>query len=157
MTSARQRRRKQARASAPRAIGANAEVRRLLVSGCVGEAAAHEYLRWTSVQDLPDPEALLAAPDAHDFTDVRADRVYVILQGVLGAVSHRSTPERWTAAVEVCARAAQQVGVDPAVPTVRALMRPDLKPAGAVVPSSISVFAAALALAGLLPAAPGAP
>lgn len=140
-----------------RAIGANAEVRRLLVAGCVGDAAAHEYLRWTSVQDLPDPEALLASPTAHDFRDIRADRVYVILQAVLGAVSYRPTPDRWTAAVEVCARAAEQVGVDPAVPTVRALMRPDLKPAGAAVPPSIKVFAAALALAGLMPSAPGAP
>ncbi len=137
-----------------RAVGANAEVRRLLVTGCVGEGAAHEYLRWTAIQDLPDPESLLAAPAAHDFTGIRADRVYVILQSVLAAVAHRPTPERWTAAVEVCARAAAEVGVDPAVPTVRALMRPELRPAGAAVPSSVTVFAAALALAGLLPGTP---
>ncbi|HNI71032.1 MAG TPA: hypothetical protein PLO27_06900, partial [Marmoricola sp.] len=58
--------------------------------------------------------------------------------------------DRWTAAIEICANAAAQVGVDPAVPVVRALMRPDLRPDGAMVPPQISVFAPTLALAGIL-------
>ncbi|MEO6882302.1 MAG: hypothetical protein ABI181_15315 [Mycobacteriaceae bacterium] len=132
-------------------MGANPEVRRLVVEGCVGAAAAHEYLRWAAAQDLPDPEQLLEDPAAFSFAGFRADRVYVTLQGVLGAVSRRPTPGRWEAAITVCARAASEVGIDPAVPVVRALMRPDLRPDGSTVPSSIAVFAPALALAGLLP------
>ena len=136
-----------------RAVGANDDVRRLLIAGCIGAGAAHEYLRWCAATDLPDPENLLADPSSADFTSTRPDRVFVALQAVLAAVTQRSTSGRWEAAIEVCARAADQVGIDPAVPTVRALMRPEARPNGAVVPSSIRVFAPALALAGLLPKA----
>ena len=133
------------------AVGASAHARRLLVAGCVGESTAHEYLAWVGSLDLPDPEDLLALPDSADFTRMRADRVYVVLQGVLAAVVRRSTPERWADAVRLCASAAASVGVDPAVPVVRALVRDGVRPSGASVPSEISVFAPALALAGLLP------
>lgn len=134
-----------------RAVGAVADVRRLLVAGCIGDVAAHEYLRWAENQDLPAPEVLLASPRTADFTGMRADRVFVALQSVLAAVTRHRTSSRWTAAIEVCTRAADQVGVDPAVPVVRALMRPEIRPDGALVPRSITVFAPALALAGLLP------
>ena len=134
-----------------RAVGAKADVRRLLVAGCIGDAAAHEYLRWATNQDLPSPEELLADPSGHDFTGMRPDRVYVTLQSVLAAVTRAKSPDRWSAAVEVCAHAASQVGIDPAVPVVRSLMRPETRPGGAAVPASIRVFAPALALAGLLP------
>ena len=132
-------------------VGAPKAVRRLLVAGCVGDAAAHEYLAWASAQDLPDPESLLSDPASFAFDQLRADRVYVVLQSVLSAVSRAATAERWQNAVRVCALAGQAVGLDPAVPVVRALMRPGLRPADAAVPSEISVFAPALALAGLLP------
>lgn len=136
-----------------RAVGANADVRRLLVAGCVGAPAAHEYLTWANSQDLPDPEELLADPSSVDFKGMRADRVFVTLQAVLGAFSRQPSATRWEKAIDVCARAAANVGVDPAVPVVRALMRPDVRPDGSAVPLSIKVFAPALALAGLLPKA----
>jgi hypothetical protein len=81
---------------------------------------------------------------------MRPDRVYVMLQGVLGAIAQRCSAERWTAAIVLCARAGKAVGIDPAVPVVRALIRPSLRPAGTDLPSEIKVFAPALALAGLL-------
>lgn len=137
-----------------RAVHAGPDVRQLLVAGCVGEAAAHEYLRWVAAQDLMDPELLLSDPDAADFVGVRPDRVYVVLQAVLAAFSREPTKARWEAALEVCARAAVEVGVDPAVPVIRSLMRPGFRPEGTTMPSSIKIFAPALALAGLLPAAP---
>ncbi len=133
------------------AVEAPKQVRRLLVTGCVGEAVAHEYLSWVSAQDLPDPELLLADVDAADFTRIRADRVYVLLQSVLAAVARENTVKRWTAAIQLCAKAGVAVGIDPAVPVVRALLREGLRPSGAPVPSEITVFAPALALAGLLP------
>lgn len=136
-----------------KAVGAPEEVRRLLVSGAVGEAATFEYLRWVASQDLPDPEELLADPRSAAFEGMRPDRVYVTLQGVLAAVSRRVSPERWSTAVELCAAAADAVGIDPAVPVIRSLMRPTLRPGGTLVPSSITVFAPTLALAGLLPSA----
>ncbi|MBA2415465.1 MAG: AAA family ATPase [Geodermatophilaceae bacterium] len=131
-------------------LGASKEVIRLLVTGCVGEVTAHEFLAYAAAVDLPDPETLLADPHGFDFTGVRADRVYVILQSILAAVARTTTPQRWTDAVAVCALAAKAVGIDPAVPVVRALLRDGLRPAAAALPAGITVFAPALALAGLL-------
>lgn len=133
------------------AVGAPHAVRRLLVTGCLGEAVAHEYLAWTAAQDLPDPEALLADVEGFDPVGLRPDRAYVLLQSVLGAVSRHRTGERWTAAVRLCAKVGGAIGIDAAVPVVRSLLRGTMRPAGAAVPSEITVFAPALALAGLLP------
>ncbi len=137
------------------AVGAPKEVIRLLVTGCVGDLTAHEFLTWSDAQDLPDPEDLLADPHGFDFTGRRPDRVYVTLQSVLAAVVRETTARRWTDAVTLCAVAAKAVGIDPAVPVVRALLRDGLRPADAQLPTGITVFAPALSLAGLLgPAAP---
>lgn len=133
------------------AIDAPADVRQLLIAGCIGDATAHEYLRWVAVQDLFDPELLLDDPTLADFVDVRSDRVYVTLQAVLAAFSRTPTKERWSAAIEVCALAAAQSGIDPAVPVIRSLLRAGIRPEGSAVPPSIKIFAPALALAGLLP------
>lgn len=133
------------------AVGANKAVRRLLVAGCVGDAVAHEFLAYADAQELPDPETLLADVDGVDLSSLRADRVYVVLQSVLAAVARNRTADRWTEAVRLCAKAGRSVGIDPAVPVVRALLRPGARPSGAAVPPEIKVFAPALALAGLLP------
>ena len=55
--------------------------------------------------------------------------------------------------MRLCALAAQQASLDPAVPVVRSLLRPGVRPEGTPMPADISVFAPALALAGLLPTA----
>ncbi len=133
-------------------VGAQEPVRHLLIAGAIGETAAHEYLQWTAANDLPDPEELLADPGGAQFGGMRSDRVYVTLQGVLAAFSRNPTTERWAAALDVCAVAANtpEAGIDPAVPVVRSLLRPSLRPGGASVPASIRVFAPALQLAGLI-------
>ena len=140
-----------------RAVEASDAVVRLLVAGCVGGAAAHEFLAWAVAQDLPDSRAILEDPTGAWFTGARADHVYVTLQGVVGAATQAGTPQAWSAAVVACCTAADQAGVDPAVPAVRALLR--TRPAGAALPPEVKVFASVLALAGLLPGAgpgPGA-
>ncbi|GEL96355.1 ATP-binding protein [Cellulomonas composti] len=133
------------------ANGSSPDVVRLLVAGCVGPVVAHEFLEFARRQDLPDPEDVLAG--GFLFTGSRPDRTYVVLQSVLAAVQRKPTARRWTAAVDACGRAAADVGVDAAVPVVRALLRPGARPAGAALPASITVFAPVLALAGLLPGA----
>ena len=45
----------------------------LVLKGCVGEAAAVEYLAWLAANDLYDPEAVLADPKIVDWT-ARPDR-----------------------------------------------------------------------------------
>lgn len=136
-----------------KSLGVSPQVHRLLVAGAVGDSVAHEYLTWSAAQDLPDPEVLLADVEAASFTGMRADRVFVTLQSVHAAVSRDTTPDRWVAAVRLCALAAQQATLDPAVPVVRSLLRPGVRPEGTPMPAEISVFAPALALAGLLPTA----
>jgi hypothetical protein len=137
-------------------VGANAEVRRLLVFGAVGAAAGHEFLAWANARDLPDPEDLLAGGGATTtFAKMRPDRVYATLASVLAAVVTTPTPERWTAAIRCCASAAQSGAIDAAVPIVRALVRDEVRPAGTPPPAEIAVFAGPLALAGLF-AAPAA-
>lgn len=133
------------------AVEAPDAVTRLLVSGCVGDAAAHEYLAWASAMDLPDSDAILADPRAGWFAGQRPDRVYVALQGVVAKAVGAGDPAVWTAAVEACCAAASEAGVDPAVPAVRALLR--VRPSGAALPAEIAVFAPVLQLAGLLPGA----
>lgn len=132
-------------------LGLRSEVVRLLVYGCVGASAGHEFLVWAEAQDLPDPEALLADPSSVDFSGMRPDRQYVVLQAVLAAVVREVTGPRWSTAIELCSAAAAQGGLDAAVPVVRALVRPDVRPAGTLMPSAVAVFAGPLALAGLLP------
>jgi hypothetical protein len=125
------------------------EAVRLLVHGAIGAPTGHEFLAWLSALDLPDPETLLASPGGDDLAGLRADRVHVALQGVLAAVSTRTTAGRWEAGVEVCIRAAELSGLDPAVPVVRSLLR--IRPPRASLPAGLTVFAGPLALAGLLP------
>ena len=131
------------------AVGAKTDVARLLVQGCVGDLVAHEFLTYAKSQDLPDPEDVLA--NGFDFASVRADRVYVVLQSILAAVQRDKTPERWTQAVTACSMAAVQAGIDPAVPVVRALLRPGMRPAGTPLPATLAVSGPVLALAGLIP------
>ena len=131
------------------AIGARSDVTRLLVAGCVGDLVAHEFLTYARSQDLPNPEDVLI--NGFDFTTVRPDRVYVILQSVLAAINRNKTAQRWEQALHACCIAAVQAGIDPAVPVVRALLRPGMRPAQAKLPASLEVFGPVLALAGLIP------
>ncbi|MFT4087580.1 MAG: AAA family ATPase [Gordonia sp. (in: high G+C Gram-positive bacteria)] len=126
------------------------EVVSLLVSGAIGDATAHEYLSWRQHLDLPDPARLLSGEESIEFSELRADRVFVVLQGLLAALGDDADPERWASAVSLCCQAADQVGPDPAIPAVRALVAPDRRPAGAAVPAAIKVFGPALTSAGLL-------
>ncbi|MGB7979738.1 MAG: ATP-binding protein [Candidatus Nanopelagicales bacterium] len=128
---------------------ADLETLRLLVHGAIGAPTGHEFLAWLSSLDLPDPEALLADPGGDQLAGLRADRVHVSLQGVLAAVATRMSATRWEAAMEICVRAAELSGLDPAVPVARSLLR--IRPARTTLPPGLSVFAGPLALAGLLP------
>jgi MoxR-like ATPase len=133
-----------------RAVGVSDDAATLLVAGSIGAATAHEFLVWVRAQQLPDPEQLLADPDGTSFAGMRPDRVFAVLSAVLSAVVSDPSPQRWSAGVQLCSTAAAEVGVDPAVPVVRALLRPGVRPAGTPLPAGIVAFAAPLALAGML-------
>lgn len=129
------------------AASASPEAASLLVSGCVGTGPALEFLGWVSSVDLPDPEAVLAAPGAFNLPK-RADRALAVLSAVVAAVASRPTPERWAAGWEVVAMATQSHLPDVAATAARVLVR--CRPAGAQVPATAGVLAPVLKEAGLL-------
>lgn len=133
--------------AAAEAAGAGDEVRSLLVRGAVGQGPGVELLTWLAESDLPDPEAVLADPDAFALPE-RGDRAYAALTSVAAAVASDATPERWAAGWVVFGRAADAVP-DVAAVAARTLAR--CRPAGAPVPPEMAKFAPLLADAGLLP------
>jgi hypothetical protein len=63
------------------AAGCGEDVRAALVIGAVGEGAALEFLAWRQHLDLPDPEAVLADPDAFELPE-RSDRAFAALTAI---------------------------------------------------------------------------
>ena len=128
------------------AAGAGDEARSVLVRGSVGDGAGAEFLTWLLEMDLPDPEEVLADPDAFRLPD-RADRAYAVLAAVTSAVTAHPSPERWAAGWRVLGIAAA-TAPDVAAAAARVLARH--RPGGAALPPEIHLFAPVLRDAGLL-------
>jgi MoxR domain in the MoxR-vWA-beta-propeller ternary systems len=128
------------------AAGAGDEARSMLVRGSVGDGAGAEFLTWLLEMDLPDPEEVLADPDAFRLPD-RADRAYAVLAAVTSAVTAQPSPERWAAGWRVLGIAAA-TAPDVAAAAARVLARH--RPGGAALPPEIHLFAPVLRDAGLL-------
>lgn len=79
------------------------EMKRILVSGCVGESAAVELFAWIKALDLPDPEELLASPSSY-VANRRADIAFASLHAVVTAALSNNTEERWKSAWEILVR-----------------------------------------------------
>ena len=125
--------------------GASEQARAALVMGAVGQGAGLELLNWASEMDLPDPEEVLANPEAFVMPE-RGDRAYAALSAVAAAVADDPTQERWLAAWKVLARAAEK-GADVAALAARVLAQ--CRPDGAAAPAELKVFAPVLREAGL--------
>ncbi|MFD7868540.1 AAA family ATPase [Streptomyces sp. NPDC057682] len=80
------------------------EVLSLLVRGAVGDGPGLELLAAVDRMDLPDPETLLADPDAADLPE-RGDLRQAVLDGVVAAVRKRPDRARWDAAWRLLVRA----------------------------------------------------
>lgn len=135
------------------ASGVSEEVRRVVVAGVVGEAAALQLLTYLGELDLPDPEQILAAPEALKLPE-RGDRAYAILAAVVAAVLADLTPERWAAGVRAVSQAAVQGQADVGAAAMAALVRKRPSVRGVVVPlpKEIKDFVPVLERAGLLAA-----
>jgi len=75
-------------------------VRRLLLKGAIGVAAAAEYITYRNNMDLPNPEQVLSAPENITLPG-RADQIYVLGAGILNVLSRNNSAERWHAAGKV--------------------------------------------------------
>ncbi|HEY3941274.1 MAG TPA: MoxR family ATPase [Acidimicrobiales bacterium] len=127
--------------------GAAGELARsLLIRGAVGPGPGVEFLSWLVESDLPDPEAVLADPDAF-VLPARGDRAYAALTSIAAAVAARPTEQRWAAGWVVFGKAADAVP-DVAAVAARTLAR--CRPPGAAVPPQVYAFASLLEDAGVL-------
>ncbi|WP_235828584.1 AAA family ATPase [Actinomadura rubteroloni] len=102
------------------ATGARPEAVAAAVVGAVGDGAGLEILAYLEELDLPDPERVLARPEAFALPE-RGDRQLAFLTAVVAAVQGEPTRERWEAGWVVLAKA-----VDAGVPDVAARAAADL-------------------------------
>lgn len=106
--------------AATEAVKVGEDVVAMLVAGCVGEGAGIEFLAWRRDMDLPDPEWVLAHPDQFQVPP-RGDQVFAILTAVVSAAVSNLTNDRWMAAWQILARAAEQGAKDIAAASAKAL------------------------------------
>jgi hypothetical protein len=129
-------------------VGVTPVARAELIRGAVGDGAGVEFLAWVEEMDLPDPEAVLADPDAFVLPE-RGDRAYAALSAVAAAVAGNPTPERWLAGWKVIGRAGEGAP-DVAAMAARVLAR--CRPDGTAPPPEVKLFLPLLRDAGLLEA-----
>ncbi|GLY07049.1 MULTISPECIES: AAA family ATPase [Actinoplanes] len=115
--------------------------------GAIGDGAGLELTAYLEELDLPDPERVLADPDAFALPD-RGDRQLAFLTAVVAAVEATVTRERWEAGWQVLAKA-----VDAGVPDVAARAAFDLarmREPHWPVPAAIDAFVDVLSASGML-------
>jgi MoxR-like ATPase len=119
------------------------DVLSMLVRGAAGEGPGLELLAGLDRMDLPDPETLLANPEAAVLPE-RGDLRQTVLDGVVAAVRKRPERARWNAAWSLLVRAletgAPDLVVVPAA-TLAALRREDWQ-----VPAAIERLSGAVSL-----------
>ncbi|MFE9907006.1 AAA family ATPase [Streptomyces clavifer] len=130
------------------ATGAGREAVAAVLTGAVGDGAGIELLSYLEHLDLPDPDRVLADPDAFALPE-RGDRQLAFLIAVVAAVQGDLTWKRWEAGWAVLAKA-----VDAGVPDVAARAAVDLaamRSLGWPVPPGIDGFLDLLRQSGALP------
>ncbi|MFF5335375.1 AAA family ATPase [Streptomyces sp. NPDC013181] len=118
------------------------------LTGAVGDGAGIELLSYLENLDLPDPDRVLADPDAFALPE-RGDRQLAFLIAVVAAVQADLTRSRWEAGWAVLAKA-----VEAGVPDVAARAAVDLasmRDTDWPVPEGIDAFLELLQLSGALP------
>jgi hypothetical protein len=100
------------------ATGLSEGVRRLVLKGSVGVAAAAEFITYRNNIDLPDPEKVLAEPDKFTLPS-RADQIYVLGAGILNALTRDISTDRWHAAGKILEKMVESGHPDMAVSFAR--------------------------------------
>ncbi|GAA2078208.1 AAA family ATPase [Actinomadura alba] len=130
------------------ATGTGLEAIATAVIGAIGDGAGIELLSYLEQLDLPDPDRVLADPNAFALPE-RGDRQLAFLTAVVAAVQGDLTRRRWEAGWVVLGKAA-----DAGVPDVAARAAADLaalRNTDWPVPSGIDAFLDLLRLSGALP------
>jgi hypothetical protein len=100
------------------ATGLSEGVRRLVLKGSVGVAAAAEFITYRNNMDLPDPDQVLAEPDKFTLPS-RADQIYVLGAGILNALTRDISTDRWHAAGKILEKMVESGHPDMAVSFAR--------------------------------------
>ncbi len=133
------------------AAGASTEAETALLTGALGEGPGIELLMWQLEMDLPDPEDVLANPDAFEVPE-RHDRAHAVLSSVAAAVASKPTPERWLAGWKVVGKVGEHA---PDVGAVAARVLAGCRPPGVPAPPEVKLFLPLLKDAGWLDGARG--
>ncbi|PPJ18746.1 AAA family ATPase [Nocardia nova] len=88
------------------AAGVGRDVVSMLVRGTVGDGPGFELLTSIDRMELPDPEQLLACPEAADLPE-RGDLRQAVLDAVVAAVRRQPEKSRWDAAWALLAKAVE--------------------------------------------------
>jgi hypothetical protein len=129
------------------ASNASREALSTALIGAIGDGAGLELITYLDELDLPDPNRVLANPDAFALPD-RGDRQLAFLTAVVSAVQSDTSRSRWEAAWSVLAKA-----VDAGVPDVAARAAADLaamRERSWPVPPTIDAFVDILRLSGAM-------
>ncbi|GAA1023328.1 ATPase AAA [Acrocarpospora pleiomorpha] len=129
------------------AAGVEREALASAVVGAVGDGAGIEMMSYLEELDLPDPDHVLADPDAFALPE-RGDRQLAFLTAIVAAVQGELTQRRWEAGWAVLAKA-----VAAGVPDVAARAAMDLAAMRNLdwpVPAGIDAFLDLLQLSGAL-------
>jgi hypothetical protein len=129
------------------ASNASREALSTALIGAIGDGAGLELITYLDELDLPDPNRVLANPDAFALPD-RGDRQLAFLTAVVSAVQSDTSRPRWEAAWSVLAKA-----VDAGVPDVAARAAADLaamRERSWPVPPTIDAFVDILRLSGAM-------
>lgn len=93
----------------------------VVLTGCVGEGAATEYLAWLAASDLYDPEAVLADPSIVDWSE-RPDRIYALVSSVVALAVSDGGKRRWEQGIAVLTACAEAGRPDAAYPGASTLL-----------------------------------
>lgn len=105
----------------------------LALKGAVGEGAAREYLAWLATADLIDPQVAMDDPSQVDWSGERADRLFVLVNGVASLALQDGEKTTWRKAMGVLVACAEGGKPDVATPSARTLLA--RMPAGAQMPA----------------------
>lgn len=114
--------------------GDDTEAMLLVAAGCVGDAAATEFVAWVVSADLYDPEEVIRDPSIVDWT-IRPDRIFALTTSVAAIAQSRGDKTTWEAVMEVVARCAESGRPDLSYPAARSLL--SVQPNTAKVPAGV--------------------
>jgi len=98
-----------------------------VLAGCVGEAAATEYVAWAALNDTYDPMAVLDDPSIVDWSGDRPDRLFALASSIVALVTYsagdpKEHSKMWAAATDALTACARAGRPDVAYPAVRQLL-----------------------------------